>query len=122
MNISETAAVLAKIKLGDNREVDNQGLVLREWHETIGDLDYQDCIAAVTMHRQESTDYLQASHIRVNARRVRDAREREARKALPAPAPQRITLDRAKFEAETEAAAAARRVKHASKIDPADWS
>lgn len=104
MRFDETAAVLAKIKLGDNRQVDNAGLVLNEWHDAIGDLDYLDAIAAVVLHRRESTDYLMPAHIRIGARRAKEAREREQRKQRPAIAQSPITLDRPKFEAETQAA------------------
>jgi hypothetical protein len=121
MTIDELKQVVAKIQLGDSRQVDR--LVLLEWQDNIGDLEFQDAIAAVTMHRKESMDYLQPSHVRVNARRAKDAREREARKMLPAPPPNKITLDRAEFERLTqEAAEAARREKSRRKIDPEDWS
>ena len=109
MNISDTAKVLAKIKLGDNREVDAKGLVLTEWHENIGDLVFEDAIAGVTMHRKESADYLTFAHVRINARRARDIREREARRSAPrAIEAQQITLDRAEFERMTQAAIAAK--------------
>jgi len=104
MNNSQVAAVLAKIQLGDNREIDAQGIVLREWHESIGDLNFEDAIEAVRLHRRESSVYLTANHVRVGAQRARDAREREERKRRPAIEASKITLDRAKFEAETLAA------------------
>ena len=102
MNIQETAAVLAKIKIGDNREVDSQGLVLREWHDAIGHLEFADAIEAVALHRRESTEYLQPGHVVANVRRVRAARERAERVAAPrqVEAP-KITLDREWFEKET---------------------
>ena len=114
MNNSQVAAVLAKIQLGDNREVDSQGLLLREWHESIGDLRFEDAIEAVRLHRRESTAYLTANHIRVGAQRARDAREREERKLRPAIESKPITLDRAKFEAETQAAIEAHRAAKAA--------
>lgn len=99
MNINQTAAVLAKIQLGDNREVTS--LVLQEWHDTIGDLDYDDAVEAVRMHRKDSTAYLMPAHVRENVRviqRRRERAERIARPALPRPV---ITLDREQHEAET---------------------
>jgi hypothetical protein len=103
VNIQETAAVLAKIKLGDNREVDSKGLVLREWHEAIGDLEYGDAIEAVAMHRRESQVYLVPAHVRENVRRVRAAREREDRVSNPRQIePPTITLDREAFDRETD--------------------
>jgi len=109
MRFDETAAVLAKIKLGDNRQVDNAGLVLNEWHDAIGDLEYTDAIAAVVLHRRESTEYLMPAHIRVGAKRARESREREERKRRPAIEHVPITLDRPRFEAETQAAIDAHR-------------
>jgi hypothetical protein len=72
MRIDEVAKVLAKIKLGDNRSVEES--VIREWADTIGHLRFEDAIAAVTLHRQESAEYLVPAHIIANARRVRAAR------------------------------------------------
>ncbi|GLU88915.1 hypothetical protein Agsp01_11700 [Agromyces sp. NBRC 114283] len=69
MNRSECAKVLAKIQLGDNRQVDQ--LVLDEWFDTIGHLNFEDAIAGVRLHRQESTAYLMAAHVIANAGRVR---------------------------------------------------
>ncbi|WP_087136463.1 hypothetical protein [Mycetocola reblochoni] len=70
MTLEECARVLAKIQLGDNRQVDK--LVLAEWHDTIGHLGYSDAIAAVKTHRQESTDYLLPAHLIRNVRRMQE--------------------------------------------------
>ncbi len=72
MNSHEVAQVLTKIQLGDNRQVDR--LVIAEWEDTIGHLRFEDAIAAVKMHRQESTAYLMPAHVIANARRIADAR------------------------------------------------
>lgn len=72
MNIAETAKVLAKIQLGDNREVSD--LVVQEWHDTIGFLNFEDAIEAVRLHRQSSSKYLMPAHVVAGARAV--ARER----------------------------------------------
>jgi len=109
MNYEEVSAVLVKIQLGDNRHVDKEGLVLRDWFDSIGDLNYSDAIAAVVLHRRESTEYLMPAHIRVGAKRARESREREERKRRPAIEHVPITLDRSKFEAETQAAIDAHR-------------
>jgi hypothetical protein len=109
MNYQEVSAVLAKIKLGDNRQIDDKGLVLRDWFDSIGDLNYSDAIAAVVLHRRESTEYLMPAHIRVGAKRAKEAREREENRKLNVITSNRITLDRAKFEAETQAAIDAHR-------------
>ena len=111
MTTDEVVKVLGRIQLGDNRQADKA--TLGEWIADIGDLDFQDAIAAVTMHRRESTAYLMPAHIRANVRTIRARRERELRRTQPrAIEPNRITLDRARFEAETQAAIeAARREK-----------
>ena len=72
MSIDELKKVLAKIQLGDNRQVDS--LTLREWFDTIGHLDFDDTIAAVTMHRIESTNYLLPAHLVALVRRIREDR------------------------------------------------
>lgn len=72
MNIDELKQVVTKIQLGDNRQVDL--LVLREWEDNIGHLPFKDAIAAVRMHRQEATEYLQAAHVIRNAARLRSQR------------------------------------------------
>ncbi|MGN6200003.1 hypothetical protein [Humibacter sp.] len=116
MNIKETAAVLAKIKLGDNREVTT--LVIQEWHDAIGDLAYADAVEAVRMHRRDSTDYLMPAHVWANARLVASRRERDERiqaqaerRALPAT---QITLDRAEFERITREAIEKHRTERAN--------
>ena len=84
MNTFELKQVLAKIQLGDNRQVDE--LVIREWGDTIGMLDFEDSIGAVTMHRQESTVYLQGAHIVANVKRIqKDRAEREHHAELTRP-------------------------------------
>lgn len=76
MNITETSAVLAKIKLGDNRAVDSQ--IINEWHQTIGHNSYGDALNAVIEHRRDSTEYLQPAHINAICKRARAARAEKA--------------------------------------------
>lgn len=76
MTPAELKQVLAKIQLGDNRQVDP--LVLREWFDTIGHLDAGDCLKAITMHRQESAAYLMPAHIVANVRRQWAERSEQA--------------------------------------------
>lgn len=61
MNSFEMKRLLAKISLGDHRQVDQ--LVIDDWLETIGHLTYQDAYTAVVAHRRESTEYLMPGHI-----------------------------------------------------------
>jgi hypothetical protein len=72
MNRQECAKVLAKIQLGDNRQVDQ--LVLEEWFDTIGHLDYEHAIAGVRLHRQESAAWLMPAHVIAGAYRSRESR------------------------------------------------
>ena len=109
MNSQQVAAVLAKIQLGDNRETDAAGLVLAEWVDTIGDLDFDDAVEAVRMHRRESLAYLQPAHVRENVRLIRGRRERAARLAQPEIAATPITLDRVEFDRLTAVAVAEHR-------------
>ncbi len=78
MNIEETARVLAKIQLGDNRNIDQ--LTIQEWHDSIHFLEYEDAVSAVTMHRRESAAYLMPVHIIANARRI--AQDRSMRRKI----------------------------------------
>lgn len=115
MNIQETAAVLAKAQLVDNRQISE--LVIREWHDVIGHLQYADAIIAVTNHRRDSTDYLQPAHVVAGARKIRETRQRVERIATlhrELAAGNVITLDRAKFEAETRAAIEKHRAERAN--------
>jgi hypothetical protein len=72
MTLDECKRVVAKVQLGDNRQVDR--LVIMEWYNTIGHLNGADAIKAVTLHRQESTEYLQPAHIIRLAYRVKEKR------------------------------------------------
>lgn len=72
MNAEEVAKVLAKIRLGDNRETSREALL--EWIDNIGDLEFADAIEAVRMHRRESTAYLMPAHIRENVKAIKAAR------------------------------------------------
>jgi hypothetical protein len=90
VNIAETARILAKAQLVDNRQITE--LVIKEWHEVIGHLFYEDAYKAVTEHRRTSTDYLQPAHVVAGARRAREARERESKRSLALPGGNQITL------------------------------
>ena len=110
MNATEAATVLAKIQLGDNRDIDAAGLVLAEWIDSIGDLDFADAVEAVRMHRKLSTAYLLPAHLRENVRLIRSRRERHLRASAPRSiTANMITLDRAEFDRLTQVAIAAAR-------------
>ncbi len=114
MTIDELKQVVAKIQLGDNRQVDR--LVLEYWWELIGNLHFEDSLAAVNFHRLEHPGvWLEPGHVKAGAARARDIRDRAARRTQPAIESTTITLDRITFDRETEAAIeAARKRKQAS--------
>lgn len=68
MNITETAAVLAKIQSYDNRNVDTAAIV--SWHEQLEPHAYKDCIAAVVAHFGKSTDWILPAHIKQRVKEV----------------------------------------------------
>lgn len=89
MELSETAKLLAKAALLDNRTVDE--MTVSAWHETVGHLDFRDALRALTLHRQESDAWLMPAHIvrlAPRARRereIQEARERAVRALPPSP-------------------------------------
>lgn len=72
--------LLGKIQAGDNREVSQ--VIVAEWHDTIGHLNFADAVEAVRLHRQNSTDYLMPAHVVAGAKAV--SRERVMREPLEA--------------------------------------
>jgi hypothetical protein len=115
VNRQEAAQVLTKIQLLDNRQVD--GATLAAWFELIGGLEFTDALEGVNLHRLEQPGrWLEPGHVVAGARRARDSREREERKRRPAIEHMPITLDRVKFEAETQAALLAARAAKAVQL------
>lgn len=69
---SETAQLLGKAALIDNRKVD--AATVEAWHEVIGHIDYGTALAALTIHRGTSADYLMPAHITANLGKARNQR------------------------------------------------
>lgn len=88
MQESETAKILAKAALIDNRHIDRE--TIAAWHEIIGHLDFMTALGSLTIHRRTSSEYLMPAHIIGNVRRARDelAVETNRRRALDPPRPQ----------------------------------
>jgi hypothetical protein len=84
---SETAQLLGKAALIDNRKVD--AATVEAWHEIIGHIDYRTALTSLTIHRASSAEYLQPAHIIANLRKARDQRAIEAsrNRALDPPRP-----------------------------------
>jgi len=76
MTPDQTKQILAKAALIDSRVIDIH--VIRAWHEVVGHLDYDDALAALSLHRRESTEYLVPAHITKNIPRAKLARQAEA--------------------------------------------
>jgi len=72
MLLSETAKILAKIQLIDNRTVDLE--TVKAWHEAIGRFEFADAMTALTLHRQDSTEFVMPGHIKDNVRRAKAMR------------------------------------------------
>lgn len=70
MNLRETAQLLAKVQLVDNRQVDE--LTVREWHDLLGHIELAHALEAVRMHRRSSSDYLLPAHVARGAALVRE--------------------------------------------------
>jgi phosphoribosylanthranilate isomerase len=103
MTHDEVVKVLARVQMDDNRQVDR--VVVNSWVEEIGDLEFQEALEAVVMHRRETTQWLMAAHVRENVRRIRYMRARDERVANPRQIePPKITLDRAEFDRLTQLA------------------
>lgn len=60
--LEHTAAILAKIAAVDRRIVGE--VEIMAWHEVLGDLDPNDCLAAVATLRKETDEWLMPVHIR----------------------------------------------------------
>lgn len=82
MNLAEASAVLAKAAAFDRRTVGEADILA--WHDALGDLPAADCLAAVTEHYRESTDWLMPAHVRRIADTLDRARRRKAREQLEA--------------------------------------
>ena len=126
MNYNDIGYLLGRVKNQDNREVPKSGTLHEEWLQILTDVKGMDdptleeCVAALLTHRQEKPGvYLEAGHLLANVRRIRLDREREdritvaRRGEIRAPV---ITLDRAQFEADTQAAIREHRVRRG--MDP----
>ena len=88
MQESETAKILAKAALIDNRHIDRE--TVKAWHEIIGHLEFDVALEALTIHRRNSTEYLMPAHIIAGLGRVKEQRAIAANKnrALNPPMPQ----------------------------------
>lgn len=73
MNLEQTAALLARVQVIDNRKVDEATVLA--WQELLGDVDYPAALEAVKLHFRESTAYLLPAHVRANVTRIMTAED-----------------------------------------------
>ncbi|WP_157109289.1 hypothetical protein [Cryobacterium arcticum] len=87
------------------------------WADDLERVTLEDAVGALKLHYQERPDvWLQPGHVIAGARRVRDRRERQERIDAPrALTGNVITLDRAKFERDTQASIEKHRAEKAAR-------
>lgn len=69
MNITELTALLGRIQVLDNRQVDE--MTLQAWEPLVEKIDYEDAVAAVNEHFKTSDKYLLPVHVVEGAKRFR---------------------------------------------------
>lgn len=80
MNEPEAFKLLTLASARDGRTVSQS--VAKVWSEDLRHIDFADAVEGLAIHYRESTDWLLPAHVVRCVRRVKDAREREARRAL----------------------------------------
>lgn len=70
MNRSHIALLLTAIAGRDQRTIGDADVLA--WHQDLGDLGYDDALAAVTRHFRDSTDRIMPAHIRRTVRIIHD--------------------------------------------------
>ncbi|MFP7833103.1 hypothetical protein [Marisediminicola sp. LYQ134] len=61
MDLKQTAQLLARASSVDNRRVEQETVLA--WHEILEPFDYEQLVAALTLHRRTSTEYLVPAHL-----------------------------------------------------------
>lgn len=84
MTPSEVADILTAAAMFDRRTVGTADAMA--WHAVVGDLPFDDALAAVRAHYTEGNDWLMPAHVRQRVKAMR--RDRIERQIAPAPAPE----------------------------------
>lgn len=74
MNTNELTALLGRIQVLDNRQVDE--LTLQAWAPLVENIEYEDAVDAVNAHFKASDKYLLPVHVVEGSRRFRSERVR----------------------------------------------
>lgn len=102
MNAEEAGRVLAKCASYDRRKTSDADTIA--WFQVLGDLAYDDCIAAIIAHYGDTSDWIMPAHIR---RRVMEVRNRRLQTTEIPPPPVELLDDPAAYSAALHAAAVA---------------
>jgi len=100
MNEPEAFQLLTLASARDGRKV--SAAVAKIWSEDLANIPIGVAEAAVRIHFRESDAWLKPSHVIANAKRVREAVEREEHKRQPAIEREPIVLDPVKHRAEVD--------------------
>lgn len=80
MRISDTAQVLARIAVFNNRTVDE--LVIKAWHEILEPYELADCLRAVTEYFQSSKEWIMPADVLSLVKGYREDRIREFKNGI----------------------------------------
>lgn len=108
MNITEVTALLGRIQVLDNRQVDE--LTIEGWAPIMAPVAYRDAVEAINWHFANSRDYLMPKHIVDRVRAVRN----EAHERAQIEAPRRGVPRPPRF---AEAVKAAQDAAHAAGVE-----
>lgn len=121
MNLAETSDLLAFIARCDNRRVDDSTVVA--WHSIVGEIPFDDALAAVREHFRTREKYLMPVHVVHGADAIDRDRRRQARELREAA--ERLELESApRTDRSKEIAAAIRDMLPAGNPDAlrrAEW-
>lgn len=81
MNVDQVTALLARIQVLDNRQVDQ--LTIEAWTPLMSRLDYAEAVEAVNIHFQTSSEYLQPAHIVAGVKRLKGSAQPAPFSSLP---------------------------------------
>lgn len=81
MNVDQVTALLARIQVLDNRQVDP--LTIQAWEPLMAYVDYNLAVEAVNIHFQTSSEYLQPAHIVAGVKRLKGSAQPAPFSSLP---------------------------------------